>query len=463
MKKLIVELLKRLVMLPLCLLLGCGSIDAAGNDEKPTFSTETLVEKAGIIMYPMYDAEKDEWGYSPYPSTYLSRWLLKRDQRPEEVLLIIKKHFNKSENWEAYHRVKEIVKNGLDHNGRHYVVLGAGSSGLRAGSFIMIDAAWKERILRWIQCGINTRKGLVANKYMVYIIMSLMSSTSPWSTKTDLLEPDIQKTVVLPDLDFVIKGLFDVVENGKVKRMLKEVTNKVSDGMMLYLVDDEQEHEAFTVRAPGWKALCVPVARSDFYRLMSVEKRKPLTDFTDEDWALIPDAWGVRHDVRKVQCIGFKSGFKWVKACKTLDDWKQYQQKFVALGHSWSICVTAHKKLGDMPYQQLQTLCWTQEEAIEAAQNAIERLKVYATMEGAPKLLSGAMRKVAELRLQALAVDGRQGAWRRFQPVRFGGRVRHHPVGNRCQGHRVAARQNGALPDVPVVRSGGRDQVPASG
>ena len=354
-------------------------------------------EHLGIFRLPQYDAKADSFGVSPYPETYLFRWLLAQGQQPEEVLLVVKKHFNKKDNPQAHARVKSAVHDGIDHEGRHYVVLGAGSSGLRAGSFIMIEQSWKAKILNWIQCGLDTRRNIVANKYIVYIIMSLLSSTKPWRTKTDLAEPDIHKIAVLPDCDFDIEGVFDVVENGKVNRERRTVTNKITDGIVLYMVDDDADHEEFTMRAPGWKALVVPVSRWAVYKLLAKERGKLISEFTDEDWLTRPDAWGVRQDIRELTIIGFKSAFKWVKACATADDWARYQEKFVEYGHEFSVCVTAHMSWGDMPYQQLQTLCWTKDEAQQAAENCLELLRSYQTVEGAPRLLSGAMAKVARM------------------------------------------------------------------
>lgn len=338
----------------------------------------------------------------PYPTTVALEWA-EAIGRAEDAFLIVDHSFDKKKNQNAQKNLDYILKNGIRlMNGIKYVWVMAGSSQLRKANSTFIDETLKDEFLKYILCGVDDRKNLVANKPLVYRAL-FMSSTYNWYSKLPedkcfglMKMPDIDKVGIFRDVEVKYTGIFDVVEeNETLFNQERTVEYKISDGVAYYVVDDTmlsgkarmellKEIEAFTFRAPGFKGLMVPILKSVLLNWIRFNKINPI----------IKDYWGNEVDVRELQVITFGSVFKW---CKCVDSFDGYRKAFKELGHEFRVCVTAHHRKADIPYQQMQTLQLTAEDAKLLAAAGTAKMNKLATLDGAHKLLSGSMKEAVRL------------------------------------------------------------------
>ena len=342
----------------------------------------------------------------PFPTTAALEWA-DRLGRADNMFLLIDHSFDKQKNENSQKNLDYILNNGITIKGIHYVWVMAGSSQLRKANCTFIDETMKEEFLHWALCGVDDRRNLVANKTLVYRALS-MSSTYSWCSKLPrnkfyglMTMPNIDKVGVFKDINSVVNGVFDVVENDQVSFSVeRNVEYKISDGIAYYIVDDEKlnsyekvkllkELESFTFRAPGFKGLMVPVLKSVLRNWIKFNKYNPV----------VKDFWGNEQNIMDLEVITFGSVFKWSKC---IDNFSVYQKAFKELGHEFRVCVTAHKRMGDIPYQQMQTLQLNDRDADLLAKAAAKKMHDYSS---APyKLLAGAMSNAVEL-LPALLQD----------------------------------------------------------
>lgn len=384
--------------------MSINTIIAAENTNNNVNTAAALNVKGGNHMFQInkLDLATKTVSTIPYPTTVALEWA-EAIGRADDAFLIVDHSFDKKKNQNAQKNLNHILNNGIRlMNGIKYVWVMAGSSQLRKASSTFIDETLKDEFLKYILCGVDDRKNLVANKTLVYRALS-MSSTYNWYSKLPedkcfglMQMPDIDKVGIFRDVEVKYTGIFDVVEeNETLFNQERTVEYKISDGVAYYVVNDTmlsgkarmdllKEIEAFTFRAPGFKGLMVPILKSVLLNWIRFNKINPV----------IKDYWGNEVDVRELQVITFGSVFKW---CKCVDNFDGYRKAFKELGHEFRVCVTAHHRKADIPYQQMQTLQLSAEDAKLLAAAGTAKMNKLATIEGAYKLLSGSMKEAVKL------------------------------------------------------------------
>ena len=361
----------------------------------------------------------------PYPSNDLFRWMQRNNVKPEETLLMVNHEPKGSfETREAFEEAKKAAKKNLAAALISGILLGkkilfkrtmAGSSQMRNAMSTWMDEEKIEGFMNWISCGIDTGVNAVTNKYLVYLTLSMSSSTK-WEEATSLPPINIDNVAVVKDGEVEIELPFDSVGNRGIERSAVKVTNKFTDGIAWYIADDEDviEDESFTIRAPGCKGLADVKRRSDV--IAACDELGLGYEFKD--------VWGNVHDIRKVQMILHTSVYKWTKSTK---DWATYVQGFKDGGHAFSICVKDHDAVADLPYQQFQTLMAGEEDTNKLADRSIEMLSRYEDRSMAPFLLTRNMGRAARLypslMKEAYAAEEMQNTYASRRQRIAGGRI----------------------------------------
>ena len=332
----------------------------------------------------------------PFPSTDLFRWMERKGINPEENVLIVE-HEPRGEfkSREEREEARKVAKKNLAAALVAGILLAkqflfkktmAGSSQLRNAMSTWMPEDIKKEFVSWWSCDIDTGINAVANKYLVYLTLS-MSSSTPWEEATTLDPIDINKVAVVKDGEVEIELPFDSVENYGIKRNVIKVKNKFTDGLAVLVVDGEvpdSELKGFTTRASGVKGLTYIVRRKD--AVAACEALGLGYEFQD--------VWGNKFDIRTVQLIMHTSVYKWTKSTK---NWSTYVEGFKKGGHAFSICVKDHDAISDMPYQQFQTLMAGEKDTDALADRSIEMLSRYEDKNMAPYLLTKTMAAAARL------------------------------------------------------------------
>ena len=251
--------------------------------------------------------------------------------------------------WKSLDILNQIVSLGFYANlqtgngvvTKHYRFATASAGQLRTDKVQMLsDEAWG-KINGHLFCGlsfdeINRRGGINVNKLMAYIALE-SSATDAWP------ELDIDRVIVVDDVETPVKGLVDFIHNDyTITRGMETTAIKHTDGcgMMLPCVSRKN----FMIRAPWIKGL---LCSFDFMRFCKVNHTPPI----------IKDIYGTYHDLGKenIQIILTKSQFKlW----NFYDTWDDYRQKFRENGCCFNRTNFEEGCIPDteISYQMLQTL-----------------------------------------------------------------------------------------------------------
>ena len=361
------------------------------NVFKMTYAPASATEPASRIVTTV-----------PFPSTELLCYLDSVGVA-SDTLMVVDHSFNKDdpENGELQQMLNADVEHNVAINGMVYEPLMAGASQMRQAKSLWCNRAYASMIRKWFSLNVDTH-ALSANKAAKYAALT-MSSSTPWSKAFPdgglyglYQQIDIDRVAVFKDVDNEVFGTFDKVFPDSVEQKVQmSVEAKFTDGMSLYIVDDSRltpnqrsrvirSMEAFTFRAPWFKGLAVPVLKTDFCRW-----------FLDHDKSmLVKDFWGNTVNLRDLQLISFGTTFK---AAKAVPSWESFKASFKQYKREFSVCVTAHSRKLDIPYQQMQTIQFEADELRAIVDRHIEMMSEYTNPENAPKLLSGDMGKVVAL------------------------------------------------------------------
>ena len=328
-----------------------------------------------------------------------------------------------------------LISGGLVDNGRVFKPIFAGSSNQRNGEFVVCwDKVWNE-VFQWCTCGLDTHK-LTSGKIAKYAAL-MMSTVRSWNSVFPdggdyglMSYPEIENWGVFNDIGVPAFGVFDKVTPWTSNRELvlpgDGETNKITDGVSYYIVDDTKMNsvasrrfarnaEAFTVRAPFIKGLMVPIMKSSLIRFFTEHNISPV----------VKDAWGKEQNIVDLKVITFKSVFK---AAKCVSSWQEYVDAFRAYDHKIWICVKAHgHKWASLPYQQMQTLDLTDGEILDLFKLSSSVLMDNAVPGKAGKIVGGALGKVMDLCPSILSDqfvrDSLQRSWISKAKAIFGGRI----------------------------------------
>jgi hypothetical protein len=253
--------------------------------------------------------------------------------------------------------LESIIKNGFLFNGEKYIYFSSSAGQIRCKKSVFLKESLFKKHCNTLMCGlsvgdINNSGGINLTKYQAYLALS-NSASYEWS------DFDINRCIVVDDLETSVKGTFDHIDNETY-----EITRKVMDieinhtdgcGIMLNSVSEK----SFMFRMPFFKGLLVPFPFDKFAHQHKSYKVK--------------DIYGVEHDIIKenIQIIFTKSQFKLHNFYKSWDD---YKEKFIKYNCQASkLNEEDTSRFGKLNYQMLQSLTdVSDEELFEISKDTIE-------------------------------------------------------------------------------------------
>lgn len=276
---------------------------------------------------------------------------------------------------------ESLVKNGFyrnvyDSEGNlidrvKYIAYSSSAGQIRTKKFVMIREDIFNQIHDKLMVGLTVdkinnnekEKGVNINKYLAYLSLN-NSATDVWK------KFDIDKTIVVDDLETTVTGLVDNIdiETFDITRMEKDINIEHTDGCGMVLYPKYKKN--FMCRL-GWiKGLLTPFAFYDFIK--EQDELEP-----NINHAIVTDIYGKEYDIIKdgIEVIFTKSQFKmW----KYYNSWEEYKHYFKKFGCHASICneEEADIKNSYINYQMLQTLTdITDEEIYSLVQKTNKEIK----------------------------------------------------------------------------------------
>lgn len=317
----------------------------------------------------------------------ITRWFNSKGIDAKDAIVKICAETPKDEESEAITKsiLTNYVATGYMFNGINYVSAFAGASDGRKATSSWINSDIYPEFGRWAMCGLHTKDmKLAINKYMAYI--GLLSSASKPFIDVFGKKVNVRRIAIVKDAEVVVNALADYVSatTGVEKNKIRKITINAFDGFGIVRAE-LTNGESCTIRAPWLKAFVQAVNFKDVYAWCCENGVK----------AEFVDLWGHTWKLEDVDMILTESCFK---TAKLYESWEQYCKAFEDLGHEICVCVREHSpKLKGMPYQQGQTLCGTEDDAISFMQHAKKSVYKYHDAKGAANLLSGAHRQAVKM------------------------------------------------------------------
>ena len=131
--------------------------------------------------------------------------------------------------------MNDLVKNGFNYNGKHYVYFSSSAGSIRKHRGLFIEEELYKRIQMKLTCGLTVERvnelgGCVINKWLAYLALS--------SSATDVWEDfDIDKAIVCDDKELEVWGDMDYIDDAdySVTRKYTSVGIPINDGVGLML------------------------------------------------------------------------------------------------------------------------------------------------------------------------------------------------------------------------------------
>lgn len=211
-----------------------------------------------------------------------------------------------------YQVMNDVIKNGFDYNGKHYVYFSSSAGSIRKHRGLFIEEDLYKRIQMKLTCGLTVERvnelgGCVINKWLAYLALS--------SSATDVWEDfDIDKAIVCDDKELEVWGDMDYIDAAdySVTRKYTSVGIPINDGvgMMLPCCGPTR-----VIRGAFIKGLLVCFSFDKFV------KEKCNGDGT------VYDIYGQKHDViaEGIKYILTRSQFK---MAKYFSSWQEYKDNF---------------------------------------------------------------------------------------------------------------------------------------
>lgn len=275
------------------------------------------------------------------------------------------------------------VANGFDYNGVTYRPFMAGASDARKATASWINEDILPELGKWAMCGLKTKDMTLAiNKYMAYI--GLLSSASKPFVDIFGKKVDVRRIAIIKDGEVTVNADVDFVAMSNITHNINhDAVINAFDGYGI-IRSELTNGESCTIRGPWLKAFVQATNWSQLFGFGMSRGKKTFVDF-----------WGNEIAIKDVDMILTESCFK---TAKLYSDWNQYCTAFEALGHEICVCVREHApKLKGLPYQQGQTLCGSDDDAISFMMHAKKTVYKYHDVKGAAELLRGAHKQAAKM------------------------------------------------------------------
>lgn len=265
----------------------------------------------------------------------LTRTLKLKTDELTDALVIVRVYF-----FEVF---RDIVLNGFYMSGEKYVVLTASAGQIRTKKCVFIKESLLEKHRDTIMCGltidhINEKGGCNTNKFLAYLAL-VNSATDEWT------EFDIDRSIVVDDMEFPVRGVVDHIDSLTYKITRKEmdvvITHTDGAGMVLPELSGGKN---FMVRLPFVKGMLGSFAFDEWCREHG---------HNGDVWDIYGKRWNIFDD--RIQVIFTKSQFKmW----KYYDSWNDYKTKYKKHGCTAGICNVEEDQIynATLNYQMLQSL-----------------------------------------------------------------------------------------------------------
>ncbi|MCM3110016.1 hypothetical protein [Lederbergia lenta] len=239
-----------------------------------------------------------------------------------------------------YQVLESLISDGFHYNGEKYIYFSSSAGQIRTKKGVWIkESLWKKH-KGALTCGldideINKKGGCNTNKLLAYKALTASASVK-W---TDF---DIERTIVVPDLETDVSSLFDHIDMDTydITRKMLSVSIEHTDGCGMIL--PKKSKKAFMVRLPYVKGLLVPFP---FDKFSSSCKNSKVIDIYGKEWDIIKD---------DIHVIFTASQFKMKKY---YDDWYDYKTRFKE--NNCQAVKLNEEDIGEnanLNYQMLQTL-----------------------------------------------------------------------------------------------------------
>ena len=268
--------------------------------------------------------------------------------------------------------IKSLILNGYTYNGEQYVCFTASAGQIRTKKVVFIRKAILEEYQNTLMCGlsvdrINAMGGININKYLAYLALC-NSASEPWD------DFDISKSIVVDDMETIVRGTVDFMDDKTYKINRKEMDIPINQTDGCGMVLPRRCPKNTMVRLPWVKGL---LAVFPFDRFIE----KANKDDPSVNHGLVRDIYGVEHDVlaEKIDVVFTKSQFKmW----KYYTSWQEYIDLYLKYGCSAGKCNEERDYLPNarLTYQMLQTLTDVSDSELSTlSETAVSRIKRIAS------------------------------------------------------------------------------------
>ncbi|MCA1025690.1 hypothetical protein LCM23_06270 [Cytobacillus kochii] len=210
-----------------------------------------------------------------------------------------------------YQVLKELINDGFIYDGEKYTYFSSSAGQIRTKKAVFIKESLWEKHEPSLTCGlslseINEKGGMNVNKLLAYKALTA-SASEKWSNF------DIDKAIVVPDLETNVKAMFDYIDRETYEITAQEMSVAIehTDGCGMIL--PKKSKKSFMVRLPYVKGLLVPFPFDKFAVEFGASKVK---DIYGKEWDIIKD---------DIQYIFTASQFKMKKF---YEDWQDYKTRF---------------------------------------------------------------------------------------------------------------------------------------
>ena len=254
--------------------------------------------------------------------------------------------------------LEDIILKGFMYNNEKYVCFTASAGQIRTKKTVFMKEKTLHKYQKTLMCGlsikdINKQGGININKYLAYLALC-NSATDEWN------DFDIDKSIVVDDMETTVRGLVDYINHETYKITRKEMGVPINhtDGCGMILPSKQSKNTV--TRLPWIKGLLVPFPWDKYI--------KEINKGNDE----VVDIYGVKHHVlkEKIEVIFTRSQFK---------AWKYYQNELNPDGSisksGWDKYKEYYKK-----YNCQAGKCREEEDTIENAKYNYQMLQTLIDM-----------------------------------------------------------------------------------
>jgi hypothetical protein len=239
-----------------------------------------------------------------------------------------------------YQVLKELIEDGFMYQGEKYIYFSSSAGQIRTKKVVFIKESLWLKHEGALTCGlsieeINEKGGCNVNKLLAYKALTASASQKWYGF-------DIDRTIVVPDLETNVTSMFDYIDRDTYEIERKEMSVPIehTDGCGIIL--PKKSKKSFMVRLPYVKGLLAPFPFDEFAKQQNATK---VTDIYGKEWDILED---------DIHVIFTASQFKMKKY---YDDWSDYKERFKK--YNCQAVTLNEEDIGEdatLNYQMLQTL-----------------------------------------------------------------------------------------------------------